>query len=134
MAIGKKTGGRDFVSGDPRRVDKPKLPEAYTMAKRFAKRDLDMILWEMMNETEERIKEIQKDPNTPGMKKAVAKLMLNAISKGDAQMIDYFCNRTIGKVKEELDISVHPKPMIIRRLDGSEVILTTDAELLDKDT
>lgn len=133
MAPGRKTGGRDIKPGqilNP--YGRPGVPSELRKAKRFAKQELDLILTEMIREPEDRIKQIRDDKNTPALQKAIARLMLNAISRGDEKMIDYFCNRTIGKVKEEIDITTQSKPLIIERRDGSEVVITDETHLFDR--
>jgi hypothetical protein len=50
----------------------------------------------------------------------VASVMAKAAKDGDATRLQFLLDRTIGRVKEQVEIST-PTPYVIERLDGSQI-------------
>lgn len=60
-------------------------------------------------------------PDTPAFDMMIIRCYMTIIETGDIRQLDVLLDRLVGKVKDEVDINI--KPTIIKRRDGSEVIL-----------
>lgn len=58
----------------------------------------------------EALKKLKEDSKCSVLQAMVASVAIRIISKGDMQALDVLLNRLIGKVKDELDMSVGGKP------------------------
>jgi len=58
---------------------------------------------------------------TPALELMVASIVWKAIAEGDERRFDFILNRTIGKVKEEIDIRTYSEN--IEKLTDHELIL-----------
>lgn len=65
-------------------------------------------------------------PGTTMMTTMIIKICLAIADKGDMHALQILLDRLIGKVKDEIDVNV--KPTIIKRSDGSQVILGMKAK------
>jgi hypothetical protein len=79
--------------------------------------------------TEVELKEIAENPNTPWKEKALATQMLQAPENLGA--LNFVLERSIGKVKDVKEISVVPKPTIIQKRDGSQIVLGSELKQLE---
>lgn len=72
---------------------------------------------------------LAKDIDTPMLKKWIASVALKGKSNGDMQTLNALLDRLIGKVKEEIDVNIRPRPVIIEKHDGTVVEMTTEREV-----
>jgi len=63
-----------------------------------------------------------KKNNTPMLELMLASIIHKAVVMGDQTRLDFILNRLIGKVKEQLEITM-PKATVIKRLNGEEIVL-----------
>lgn len=70
---------------------------------------------------------IVTDPKIPVIDMVVCKILLESGNKGDHVRLNFLIERLLGKVKEEVEISL-PKPTIIQRSDGTEIELGAKME------
>jgi hypothetical protein len=98
MAIGKKTGGRNFKKGEGGR--KP-LPEDIKIARSLSYEDMCRTVIEVRSLTPENIKALDMDKEPLG-KRAI----LNAYVKLDYRGIKDYEDRLWGKAKETVDLDV----------------------------
>jgi hypothetical protein len=137
MAKGKKTGGRDFKKGQRGGPGAPKLPTEIKEAAKFCRKTLQAKLKEMMVATTDELDALVKDKTQPAVNVIFARLISKA-AKGDLACANAVLDRSVGKVKENIEIEV-PRPMIIENLEGSDTMLgaklddTIDAEVIDND-
>jgi hypothetical protein len=61
---------------------------------------------------------------TPILKKWMANVALIGLKSGDERRMTALLDRIVGKVKEEIDINVRPRPVIIERHDGTAIEMT----------
>lgn len=123
MALGKKTGGRNFkpgVSGNP--GGRAKLPPDVAQAKKVTNNQIILILNKLMFAPDREIKAVLLNADTPKFERIVARVLERADQFGDHTRLEFLLTRTIGKVKDQVEVSV-PVPTIIQRRDGSEVEL-----------
>lgn len=127
-----KVGGKDWKPGESGNLNgRPKIPDEIKEARKLNRITFERISNKYIWMTEAEIKAARKDPGTPMVDQAVISLLLKGISAGCHLRLNFILDRLIGKIKDEVEVNVYPKPLIIKRMDGSEVILTTDAQLLD---
>lgn len=71
------------------------------------------IVYKYMNANAQELQAIAKDPATPAIDLVVIKILSNAITKGDLPSLNLLLERTIGKVKDkmELDHTVRSKTL-----------------------
>jgi hypothetical protein len=68
---------------------------------------------------------------TPAIELAIASTIAQCIKAGDYSRLEALLQRSIGRVKDQLEIST-PKPYIIERLNGTQVELGAIAESKDE--
>lgn len=80
------------------------------------------IVYKYMNATAQELQAIAKDPATPAIDLVVIKILSNAITKGDLPSLNLLLERTIGKVKDklELDHKVQAKTLHEQIMDEIE--------------
>lgn len=126
MAKGRKTGGKDFVPGDPR-AGRPPLPPELRAVRRLTKTEFERLankyLWASAGELSLAL----ASPETPAFERLLVSIMLTGIEAGDHAKAEWLATRLLGKVKDELEVST-PKPFIIERLDGGQTVLGAKVE------
>jgi len=106
MAKGKKTGGRNIKPGqvlNPRGggAISPETRAIRSLTAEHLKDIADLIL----EGNVEKLKEIVTDPSSSVLRVWLAKAAATAIQKGDLGPLEVILNRSIGKVKEKVDLS-----------------------------
>lgn len=76
--------------------------------------------------SKDELEAIIADPGSRMGEVMVAAGMLKAAETGDYSRVEFLLNRTIGKVKDQVEVSA--KPYIIERRDGSQVLLGTETD------
>jgi hypothetical protein len=106
MAKGKKTGGKNFALGNKAN---PKGGGAISPETRIIRKitteNLKEIADVILDGNIEKLKEIITDPNSSVLKVWLAKAAATAIQKGDLGPLDTILNRSIGKVKDNINHS-----------------------------
>jgi hypothetical protein len=105
---------------------------------KLTRNEVDVIMSKFMRINLDGLKAIAEDPDTPVMEHILAKVCLGAMKQGDHQRLNFFLDRLVGKVKDNVEITL-PKPAIIERRDGTQVLLghgdvekqVLEAEILD---
>ncbi len=124
-------------SGNPSGL--PKVPKELVSFAPFTADTLKRSVTKTMDKTMEEIEGIAKDKQTKGLEAMIASVIVQAVNKGDYAGLDFLMNRTIGKVKEQLEVQM-PVPTVIKRLNGEEIILgamlapAIEGELIDDET
>lgn len=106
MAKGTKTGGRNIKPGQVLnpiggRAHSPEKKALKKLTTEHLKEVADIILEGNL----EKLKALVTDPNTSVLKVWIAKAAATAIQKGDINTLETILNRSIGKVKEKVDLS-----------------------------
>lgn len=109
MAIGKKTGGRDFKpgqSGNPKgKIGLPQdLKEIRALRPSFVKNVIAKLSRMTLGELEAHI----DNPYTSMMEITIGKVYLKAFIGGDHMRMNFLLDRSIGKVKDEIDMNLKP--------------------------
>lgn len=139
MAKGKKTGGRDWVRGQ---VPNPRGAAAHSPEKKAMRRLTQAQVAEVATmilngKIDDLIKivgsqkdKIPPDPDASPLKIWFATVALKAISKGDMSSLDIFLNRTVGKVKDKIELSGEDGGPIAVNLMSDDELKKTLKELL----
>jgi hypothetical protein len=106
------------VSGNP--SGRPKTPPDILEARKLTQNELERIVNKFLYLDRAAIAELVKTPGTPMIELVVASILAQAAQKGDQQRLEFVLQRMIGKVKDQIEVTL-PKPFIVSRLDGSSV-------------
>ena len=126
MAKGTKTGGKDFEKGHLGGPGRPPLPGDIKEAPKLNLDELERVLNRFLYMTRAELQDVVKAPETPLIDALVGSIVARAIQGGDHARLDFILNRLVGRVQEKLEVST-PEPFIIRRLDGSTVVMGVKA-------
>lgn len=121
---GTKTGGRNFKpgkSGNPGGLTKDQAK-----AKHLTRETLKDLMSTLNSATHEEMEEILGNPNTTALTLMFVKAYMVAAETGDMRQIEMILQRLVGKVKDEIDVTL--KPRVIRRPSGERVIFGTEKE------
>lgn len=106
MAKGKKFGGRDFKkgqSGNPNGA--PRIPEDIKIMRKLTRIEFDRIVNKFLYSDKAEISRISSDPKTPLMELLIASIIHKAISQGDERRLNFFLDRLLGKVKDQVEMT-----------------------------
>jgi len=125
MAKGKKTGGKDWKPGEGG-PGRPRKPADLVAAQKLTKTEITGKLIKFMAMSVDELAEILRDKSLPVLDHFIGRVALLGIHKGDQQRLNFIFERLIGKVKDNVEISVKPK--IIHNLDGGSVELLMEGK------
>lgn len=108
MARGKKTGGKDFVHGDPR-AGRPKKDPTLAKAAKLTRTEAEQLLTKFMQMDIEELESVLRDKKKKCVEHMIGRIVLMGIKNGDHARLDFMLNRLIGKVKENVEHTVVPK-------------------------
>lgn len=104
-----KTGGRDWKpgqSGNP--IGTTKEDHELRKIRHITKDQIKDILSLIAGATHEEMEAILEKPETTALTMMIVKIYMTIAEKGDMHAFDVLLNRVIGKVKDELDITLEP--------------------------
>lgn len=126
MTRGRKTGGRDFVPGDPR-AGRPPMPEALKAARRLNKTEFEEIinkyLWAPLSDLEK----AKDDKTLPTIESWMVAIMVKGRTTGEWSGYEWIAQRLLGKVKEQVEVT-QVRPFIVRHTDGTQTVLGAKVE------
>ncbi len=99
-------------SGNPSGVRKGKL----------TRDEVETIMAKFARHSREQLQAVVQNPKTPMLEIMVASVMAKAAKDGDYSRLDFLLNRSIGKVKDMLEVS-QPKPFVVTRASGEQLVL-----------
>lgn len=106
MAIGKKTGGRNFAKGQ---VSNPKGAGAVSPQVRAIRKitleHIEEVADLILDGNLEKLKALASSPETSVLKVWIAKAAATGIQKGDLHSLDAILNRVLGKPKERHEVT-----------------------------
>lgn len=118
---GTKTGGRSFKKGQ---VANPGgFTKEQAEARRLTREGLKDLLNKLRLCTHAEMEDLLDNPNAPALERMLVKCYRVIEETGDIRQMDVLLDRLVGKVKDEVDVTV--KPFIIQRKDGSRVEMGT---------
>lgn len=87
----------------------------------YSRDEIQAVVSKMYRMKVAEVNDILSSPESTMLEIHVANIMIKGSDDGSFQSFDGLMNRTIGKVQDKLQVTV-PKPFIIKRSDGSEVV------------
>lgn len=121
MAKGKKTGGKDFVKGDPR-AGRPPQPPEITAASNLTMAEARAALSKYLKLSMTELEDVLKSRTIQTMDMWIARIVLLGLKNGDYQRLNFMFDRLIGKVTEKVDLKV-VEPTIIEFKDGRKIVM-----------
>lgn len=98
MALGEKTGGKDFKqgqSGNPK--GRPKLPEDVKSCLKLNQVEFVRLANEFLFMSAKQLKEVIDNQEETVFRQILASVLLEAIKNGDYKRLEFFVDRLIGK-------------------------------------
>lgn len=96
MAIGTKTGGKNFGPDNPS-YGRPRTPELVKKAMRLNREEFLEIVDDCLNMNKDELNEAMKSPDTPMKKLMVVSVIHHAVIRGDPTRYDFLLDRLIGR-------------------------------------
>lgn len=112
--------GKPFVKGDPR-AGRPRKPKDVAKAAKLTRTEAEALLTQFMHMDITELEGVLKDKKRKVIEHIIGRVALMAIKNGDHARLNFVLDRLIGKVKENLEVSV-VKPTFLKRYDSDEVI------------
>ncbi len=95
-----------FQPGNKIGKGRPKLDSYLVEVKKLNRDEVERTLADLMHGDRDKIKAVINDPATPMLRLMVASLIQKAITSGDPAILNFLLDRTIGKVKEQVEIDM----------------------------
>lgn len=110
------------VSGNP--GGRAPLPEDVRKAKDLTAVEFTRIINSFFHIKTEQLDKIIASPDSTNLQKLVGGILSRAIKEQDQVRATFLLDRSIGKVKEQIEVS--SRPFIIERLNGDQVLLGSE--------
>lgn len=117
-------------SGNPN--GRPRIPEDLKMARRLNKLELEKLLNQFLFMTPPEMEERVKSADVTAIEAMIGSIIIKAVKDGDQQRLNFILERLIGKVKDQIDLTV-VKPFIIKRPSGEIVEMGVEAQIEGQD-
>lgn len=101
MAKGKKSGGRDFEPGNKLGKGQPPLPPDLREVRKLGRSQVEAKLWDLISKTKRELGALISD-DAPMIDRIIANVLLQAAENGDEKRLNWFLDRTIGKVTQPI--------------------------------
>lgn len=99
-------GKKGFQPGNPGGPGKPRLDPYLVEVKKMNRDEVERLMADLLKGDRAKLKAIIEDPTTPMLRLMVASLIQKAITAGDPSILNFLLDRTIGKVKETLEVDM----------------------------
>lgn len=117
MALGKKTGGRNFEKGNKFSKGGQKVPLELKISREKNRIEFENTLNRYVKMNGYEIDQASKNQNLPILEMAVAKVLHLAWAEGDTRRLDFILDRLIGRTISEPEIKdVTPPPQLERHI------------------
>lgn len=111
MAIGQKTGGRNFPKGN-RLGGRPSLPEDLKNVKKFTKTEVEALISKYMRLDLTEINKVIKNPKTKAIDGWVCSIIKFGILKGDPLRLSFLFDRLVGRPTGEKKVIEVRRPQL----------------------
>ena len=120
MAIGRKTGGRDFEPGNNANPNgRPRVPEDVKQARKLTRMELERILNEYVYLSKGEITDRLKSTGTPALELIIGSIIVKAVTAGDQQRMNFLLDRLGVRIPEsdpvEEEPEIYSRPPSMRR-------------------
>jgi len=117
----RKTGGRNFTSeNQPENRGRKPWPVDIPKIENITNEHIQSLINLYMQKSRIELKFAMNNEHTPALELMVASIIWKAVAEGDERRFDFILNRTIGKVKEEIDIKAYIDNL--DRLNDAQII------------
>lgn len=104
MAIGKKTGGKNFEKGNQFSLGRPQVPDDLKGVSILSREHLKRTIFKYLDMTPTDLQDLSKDAsNVKAVDLIIIKFIFDAL-KGDHYKAEWLIQRSIGKVTEEQEV------------------------------
>jgi hypothetical protein len=105
MALGRKTGGRNFQKGQTTKPNgRPKLPpDLQGLKTKFSGDMVEKTFIKYMMMSVDDMAKVGQDKSLPALDHVIMMIIRKAGLDGDQQRLDFLLNRTIGKVVDKTE-------------------------------
>lgn len=114
MARGKKTGGRDFVPGDPRAGRPPgskHLSDEDRAIRRLTQVQVSTLINSFMQKSDTELEAVVLDPLAISLHKIIARIIQVAMKSGDQSRLTFLMERGLGKPSDENQAATPMDPL-----------------------
>lgn len=112
-------------SGNP--TGRRKLPVSLKGVSELTAEEIKRTIAKHFRMDKEELAKVLQNAKSPSLDLIIASTIAKAIKDGDISRAEYLFMRSLGKVKDVMEV-VQPEPIVIKRKDGSEVELGTKRE------
>lgn len=120
--------GTQFKLGQSGNMNgRPPLPPELKGLRKVTGQLLDATISKLMLLDFSDLKELDKTTDGKTTLEVIAIKLLLKSAKGDEKTFEYLCQRTAGKVKDQLEVST-PKPFIVEFADGARTVMGVEGE------
>jgi hypothetical protein len=112
-------------SGNP--TGRPKLPPELKSIHALSVPEVQKIISKYCRMTMEELLACKQDPKLAALDRMIISGIMQAERHGDYSRLEMLLVRTIGRVTDKMEIST-PKPYVIERSDGKQVVLGSTVE------
>lgn len=121
---GKKTGGKDFEPGGPGGPGRPETLPQVREFKKWGKENTSKMLMKIGSMTYPELESLMEKPTWAHVLEiAVGSVLMRAIQSGEHAGIEWLLNRTIGPVKQEIEVTQRQE---LPTVEEAKVILDVD--------
>lgn len=105
MARGRKTGGKNFGSGE--NFYQKTVPPDLRQARKLSKLEIELIINKYLYTPIGELMAAMKDPMKDTIEILVISILITAIKKGDHDRLTFVLDRLIGKVKDNVELTIN---------------------------
>ena len=121
----KKVIGRPFQpgqSGNPN--GRPPVAADVLRIRKLTNDEIKEVGSILLNGRESDLEALLKDDETPILKKWMASVALTGMKTGDEKKLNAILDRIAGKIPQQVDMTVAPRPVLIEKHDGTVIEMT----------
>jgi hypothetical protein len=123
---------KPWVSGQSGNPDgRPAVPEDIKRIRKLTNDEIKEVGSLLLNGKQSELQAMVDSDETPILKKWMANVSIQGLKTGDMTRLDALLNRLVGKVKDEIDVNLIPRPVIIEKHDGTIVEMTTEKKEIE---
>lgn len=105
MAVGRKTGGKNFEPGNKLGTGRPQLPEHIKEARKLTRERFEEILYKYFDSSKKEIDDAYASPETPAIDLIVLKILIESIKYGDHANFNMILDRVVGPMSKKIDMT-----------------------------
>ncbi len=121
MSKGKKTGGRDWKSGETGNPNgSPGLPKDLKDARKLNQVEFERAVNKCLYLTPTKLQEHLVVEDTPVIEHLIGSVILRGIKEGSHAHLEFVLNRLVGKVQDRIEVRM-PEPYVVEKMDGTTV-------------